>query len=315
MVPPVIERRIQNVLECRTKGTDIPYDKDADIHMDSIGEALVPMPARVAQGSSPMHRDTGFNKFDEPDPGYVEGYVAVLYLEGFGTLVVDSGTRQHSIEVKPNRLIVWPNDACLHRLDASQQGGSRRMLGPMSLKAGSWQRAGDQYAAILMEKAYKEQAEEQKAHEEHNAQVEAEKEKAEKERQAEKEREQKFVLALAEESREDAISLVSCTDLAGTNLFQAAIHANASYFTLRNEIVKLAQKERKIEFPGQLVLMVGDDCIDNIPDKGALKVYELLKSPPEGQPEIEPCKELGGKDHEAAGKKRAEDIQDVGDEA
>eukprot|EP00439_Symbiodinium_sp_Y106_P017605 s991_g2.t1 len=81
---------------------------------------LVPMPGRVAVGSSPMHQDTGFDAMGRPDPTRVEGLVAVLYLAGSGTLVIDTGSQHHSVEVKPCRLVVWPNDQCIHRLDASR---------------------------------------------------------------------------------------------------------------------------------------------------------------------------------------------------
>lgn len=45
------------------------------------------------------------------------------------------------------RLVLWPNESCIHRLDAGNN--DRTMIGPMSLSAEDvWNRAGDQYAVV-----------------------------------------------------------------------------------------------------------------------------------------------------------------------
>ncbi|OLP79343.1 hypothetical protein AK812_SmicGene40370 [Symbiodinium microadriaticum] len=142
-VPKELEQWLQSVLRCCAAGQD-PSPLKLPGALDGRSE-LVPMPGRVAVGSPPMHQDTGFDAMGRPDPTRVEGLVAVLYLAGAGTLVIDTGSQRHSVEVKPCRLVVWPNDQCIHRLDASPGEESRIMLGPMTLSSTGWKHAGDQY--------------------------------------------------------------------------------------------------------------------------------------------------------------------------
>ncbi|CAE7751961.1 unnamed protein product [Symbiodinium sp. CCMP2592] len=142
-----LEQRLQSVLRWCADGRD-PKAMALEKQFSAPGPAnsldTVLMPGRVAIGSSPMHQDTGFDATGKPDPAYVKGFVAVLYLAGSGRLTIHSSSEEHVVEVKPARLVVWPNDRCIHRLDAGS--GSRMMLGPMALDLAGWKRAGDQYA-------------------------------------------------------------------------------------------------------------------------------------------------------------------------
>lgn len=104
---------------------------------------LVPMAARIASGSVPMHQDC-FNPFDAAETGFIDDYVAVLYVDGAGTFVIDAGDGEQAIDIAPGRFIAWPNGLCRHRLDAPPGGGARAMLGPVALDAGGlMQRAHD----------------------------------------------------------------------------------------------------------------------------------------------------------------------------
>jgi len=160
-VPVALERHMHSILQSCAQGscctTECP-----PLSISCEGPEIL-MPARMAVGSSPMHRDNGFDPSDAPAPCFIEGYVAVLYLAGGGSLVIESGSGEHAFEVKPARLIIWPNDKCLHRLDASGDEDARTMIGPMSFtREGYWQRAGDQYAqwglyANEMSRSYEEQ--------------------------------------------------------------------------------------------------------------------------------------------------------------
>ncbi|CAE7360063.1 unnamed protein product [Symbiodinium natans] len=145
-VPRQLEQRLQAVFRCCSEGRDpnsMALAKPGGVAGATADADMVLMPGRVAVGSSPMHQDTGFDKTGKPDPAHVQGFVAVLYLAGTGTLTIHSISKEHVVDVKPGRLVVWPNDRCIHRLDG---GGSRMMLGPMALDSAGWKRAGDQYA-------------------------------------------------------------------------------------------------------------------------------------------------------------------------
>lgn len=103
----------------------------------------MPMVARIASGSVPLHQDC-FSPFDAAETGFIDGYVAVLYVDGAGTFVVDTGDGEQAIDIAPGRFIAWPNGLCWHRLDASPGGGPRAMLGPVAIDAGGlMQRAHD----------------------------------------------------------------------------------------------------------------------------------------------------------------------------
>eukprot|EP00931_Biecheleriopsis_adriatica_P107779 TRINITY_DN82101_c0_g1_i1.p1 TRINITY_DN82101_c0_g1~~TRINITY_DN82101_c0_g1_i1.p1 ORF type:complete len:383 (-),score=82.89 TRINITY_DN82101_c0_g1_i1:46-1194(-) len=144
-VPQALEERFKDILLRTANGGCSPSSPFSLDGSSSGGSLLVPMPGRVAVGASPMHQDTGFDEDGVPDPTIVEDYVLVLYLDGSGTLVVDSGSGEHAIPIQPGRLIAWPNQSCHHRIDVSD-GSPRIMIGPMTLTNDTWKRAGDQYA-------------------------------------------------------------------------------------------------------------------------------------------------------------------------
>uniref|UniRef100_A0A6V0G024 Uncharacterized protein n=1 Tax=Zooxanthella nutricula TaxID=1333877 RepID=A0A6V0G024_9DINO len=106
------------------------------------GEPEVPMPARLACGSVPLHKDC-FNPFDTAEPLPIDGYVAILYLSGTGQLVIQGGGSEQVVDVVPGRLVAWPNKRCYHRFDAPSDS-VRTMVGPLAIDAdGLTQRAHD----------------------------------------------------------------------------------------------------------------------------------------------------------------------------
>jgi hypothetical protein len=249
-VPAHVEYKIQQILKRCSVGKAVEEDSRDSPAKDGK-DAVVIMPGRVAQGSSPMHRDTGFDDSGTPDPGFVKGYVAILYLSGFGTLVVDCKGHEESVDVKPGRLVVWPNDLCLHRLDASPQGGIRKMIGPMSLKESSWQRAGDFFA--FSRDGHLDEGPEW-------ARVDAK--LKEEDRKAKKERDEKVLLSLNLVKAEGSTLSVSCTDLGGTVVFETQLEAASKCADLRSQISDQLIKDGKIEFEGQLELLHGDTRLD-----------------------------------------------------
>lgn len=136
-VPLGLERRIQLSLlgNSRRPGPEQPKS-----HAGGIRVAVA---ARVATGSVPLHQDC-FTPFDAAETNFIDDCVAVVYLSGAGSFVVDDGFGEEAIDVVPGRLVAWHNGACKHRLDARPEGGPRVMLGPMALDAdGSLERAHD----------------------------------------------------------------------------------------------------------------------------------------------------------------------------
>lgn len=74
----------------------------------------------------------------EPDPQDVlDAYIAVLYLDGCGSMKFDLPSGAHiDIPVQPGRLVVWPNRECKHAfVDTSEDGDVRHLLGPMAMSA------------------------------------------------------------------------------------------------------------------------------------------------------------------------------------
>ena len=145
-VPCKLDRRIRQILHCQLSSTDHTDTDDTDSAAPGQPEPTVRMPGRLARGSSAMHVDTGFDQNDSPVDLKLSGLVCVLYLDGDGHLVIDDGSGvEQSIPVTRGRLVLWPNDTCIHRLDAGNN--TRAMIGPMNLSSdGVWNRAGDQYA-------------------------------------------------------------------------------------------------------------------------------------------------------------------------
>ena len=145
-VPCKLDRRIRQILQCQLSSTDHTDTDDTDSAAPGQPEPTVRMPGRLARGSSAMHVDHGFDQNDSPVDLKLSGLVCVLYLDGDGHLVIDDGSGvEQSIPVTRGRLVLWPNDTCVHRLDAGNN--TRTMIGPMNPSAdGVWNRAGDQYA-------------------------------------------------------------------------------------------------------------------------------------------------------------------------
>jgi len=166
-VPCKLDRRIRQILHRQLSSADhtddtdsaapgqlepSPRDNDRTVFGTTTTETTVRMPGRLARGSSAMHVDTGFDQNDSPVDLNLSGLVCVLYLDGDGHLVIDDGSGvEQSIPVTRGRLVLWPNDTCIHRLDAGNN--TRAMIGPMNLSSdGVWNRAGDQYAAMYRER-------------------------------------------------------------------------------------------------------------------------------------------------------------------
>jgi len=163
-VPCKLDRRIRQILHSQLSSRDhtdtddtdsaapgqpepSPRDSGRTVPVGAGNSAgTVRMPGRLARGSSAMHVDTGFDQNDSPVDLKLSGLVCVLYLDGDGHLVIDDGSGvEQSIPVTRGRLVLWPNDTCIHRLDAGNN--TRAMIGPMNLSSdGVWNRAGDQYA-------------------------------------------------------------------------------------------------------------------------------------------------------------------------
>ncbi len=62
----------------------------------------------------------------------MEGISAVVYLAGGGTMTffnVDSGDLEREIDILPGRMVVWDNDALLHKVDVGDSTSPRVMLG------------------------------------------------------------------------------------------------------------------------------------------------------------------------------------------
>lgn len=142
MVPSALEDRMHHAVRHARDGgrTGAPAPP---VPFGDGGE-LVPVPARLASGSVPMHKDC-FNPFDAAEHLPIEDHVAILYLDGAGQLVIGTGAGEEEVvDVVPGRLVAWPNGACYHRFDAPPGGGVRAMLGPLAVDAeGRTQRAHD----------------------------------------------------------------------------------------------------------------------------------------------------------------------------
>jgi len=131
LVPAELQQRIADIVEWCIIGDD-PSEKDWKPISAHVAQSHVPMPVKVSVGSSrAMHQDTQFDANGQFEETIVKGYVAVLYLEGDGEMVFDSGLGEHAIQVTPGRLILWFNESCKHRVEASADGRARCMLGPM----------------------------------------------------------------------------------------------------------------------------------------------------------------------------------------
>lgn len=133
-VPSDLERRMRRSL----LGSACPEPPKS-----CAGDTLIPVAARIATGSVPMHQDC-FTPFDAAETNFIDDGVAVVYLSGAGSFVVDDGSGEKAIDVVPGRLVAWNNGASKHRMDARPECGPRVMLGPVAIDAGgSLERAHD----------------------------------------------------------------------------------------------------------------------------------------------------------------------------
>lgn len=131
MVPDALVLRITSIVQSCALGQD-PSKSNFKQLVSGNSETHLPVPGKVSVGSSrAMHQDTQLGEHGDFDQNIVQGYVAVLYLDGCGELIFDSGFGEVAIELKPGRLIVWWNESCMHRVEASPDGRARSMLGPM----------------------------------------------------------------------------------------------------------------------------------------------------------------------------------------
>jgi len=141
-VPLSLEHRMCSIVRngkaefLETECPYAPYSMQED-------ETVVSLPARLASGSVPMHQDC-FSPYDAAEHVPIDGYVAILYLDGVGKLVLDAGAGEQAIDIVPGRFVAWPNGDCYHRLEAPPGSGARAMVGPIAIDAeGFTQRAHD----------------------------------------------------------------------------------------------------------------------------------------------------------------------------
>eukprot|EP00931_Biecheleriopsis_adriatica_P066535 TRINITY_DN40879_c0_g1_i1.p1 TRINITY_DN40879_c0_g1~~TRINITY_DN40879_c0_g1_i1.p1 ORF type:complete len:400 (+),score=34.94 TRINITY_DN40879_c0_g1_i1:88-1200(+) len=134
-MPQELDLRMRNIV-----GQDIPEGSWCESVLPHVaGGAMVSLPARIACGSVPTHRDC-FNPLDAADPGFINGLIAILYLSGSGSLVLSSESGDRAIDIVPGRLIAWSNSAYCHRLDAAPGGEPRAMVGPVAIDAEGYTR-------------------------------------------------------------------------------------------------------------------------------------------------------------------------------
>jgi len=154
-VPGELTQCIRDVLKWCASGVD-PSSFECKLPNISlithVTEEL--MPGKSGTGSSrSMHQDVAMDvmfsrAFAEriasngyvPDPQDVlDAYIAVLYLDGCGSMKFDLSSGEHiDMLIKPGRLVVWPNRECKHGfVDTSEDGGVRHLLGPMAMSAGT----------------------------------------------------------------------------------------------------------------------------------------------------------------------------------
>mmetsp|Transcript_35187 Transcript_35187/g.92075 ORF Transcript_35187/g.92075 Transcript_35187/m.92075 type:complete len:656 (-) Transcript_35187:610-2577(-) len=158
-VDATLERRI---MECVATSLGMPTDEPppapaAELIDAFDSEAEAPrLPARVSVGHMGPHRDrlavaTDSGAMLGP---YADGYVAVVYLRGGGSLVLhpdESGEcgawlppHAHAalsgceVEIKPGRLVAWPNYGVLHsgKADNADAAAARWILGPVAIVPG-----------------------------------------------------------------------------------------------------------------------------------------------------------------------------------
>mmetsp|Transcript_99183 Transcript_99183/g.172086 ORF Transcript_99183/g.172086 Transcript_99183/m.172086 type:complete len:334 (-) Transcript_99183:41-1042(-) len=145
MVPAQLEQQLHDLLQ---SGASMPEPWTPVKLQD--GESKIAVPARMASGSVGLHQDC-LNPLDAGDPGFIAGYIAILYLDGCGSFIMKAGGVEEKVDIMPGRLIMWPNSKCLHGVDAAP-GCGRAMLGPMTIDGDGWiQRAHDIHSIHAMD--------------------------------------------------------------------------------------------------------------------------------------------------------------------
>jgi len=143
MVPAHFERHLEDLLRKERSDDSTRFLKAWKAMTCEDGEPKIPVPARVSSTSVGLHQDC-LNPLDSGEPGFIAGYIAVVYLTGSGSFLMSSASGEERIDIVPRRLIMWPNQRFLHGVEAPPGGGKRAMLGPMTIDGDGWiQRAHD----------------------------------------------------------------------------------------------------------------------------------------------------------------------------
>jgi len=161
-----------------------PFPDSCDISQVLFGEDSVLLPARASQHNNCNHRDNRMEYYEGRvcKKEYLEGYLAVVYLSGDGTMVLTriSDGVEYPVEVVPGRLLIWCNTCYQHRIDGT--GSMRSMIGPIHFgPQGTLERGGDYHAMAEQSRSQKEQAQ-SKADAEYRKQEEARRRREEAER-------------------------------------------------------------------------------------------------------------------------------------
>lgn len=91
-----------------------------EIDEDLSGGGTVEIPIQKSVGSYGDHKDQVVGSGGRT---LAPGLVGVVYLAGEGRIVfTDKTGLEHAVDVKPGRLIAWPNEDVYHRLEADAAG-------------------------------------------------------------------------------------------------------------------------------------------------------------------------------------------------
>ena len=145
MVPAQVEQQLHDLLQSGDGETKLQMPVTFN-----ASEPKIPVPARMASGDVGLHQDC-LNPFDDGDPGFIAGYIAIIYLDGSGSFIMKSGSHEERVDIVPRRLVMWRNCQCFHGVEAAP-GCGRAMLGPMTLDGDGWiQRAHDIHSVHAMD--------------------------------------------------------------------------------------------------------------------------------------------------------------------
>lgn len=88
---------------------------------DQSGGGTVEIPIQKSVGSYGDHKDQVVGSGGRT---LAPGLVGVVYLAGKGQIIFtdDKTGLEHAVDVKPGRLIAWPNEDVYHRLEADAAG-------------------------------------------------------------------------------------------------------------------------------------------------------------------------------------------------